>query len=50
MTNKDKCNKLLKSNNFHDFLDKLLQNFKVDFTDYKLKNGFMRPLHSKTIK
>ena len=41
VTNKDKCNKLLQSNNFHDFLDKLLQNFKVDFTDYKLKNGFI---------
>jgi len=32
---------LIKSNNFHDFLDKLLQNFKIDCVDYKLKNGFI---------
>jgi len=32
---------LIKSNNFHDFLDTLFQNFKNDFQDYKLKSGFM---------
>jgi len=38
---KDKYNMLIKSNNFHDFLDTLFQNFKNDFQDYKLKSGFM---------
>ncbi|HIP12130.1 MAG TPA: HDOD domain-containing protein [Arcobacter sp.] len=41
MIHKDKYNMLIKSNNFHDFLDTLFQNFKNDFQDYKLKSGFM---------
>ena len=41
MFKKEKYNTLIKSNNFHDFLDKILQNVKIDCVDYKLKNGFI---------
>ena len=41
MFKKDKYSTLSKSNNLHDFLTKLLQNFEIDFKNYKIESGFV---------